>query len=73
MERSHILFVSLDNRDSHRVYSRVDLFLQDSVLELRGSLGGNVLQEARRLEKPGRSPPQLEAAGTLFSRLHAFL
>lgn len=56
MERSHILFVFLDTRDSHRVHSRVDLFLQDSVLELREPLGGN-----RRLEEPGRSPPQLEA------------
>lgn len=71
MERSHILFVFLDTRDSHRVHSRVDLFLQDSVLELRGPLGGSMLHETRRLEEPGRSPPQLEAARTLVSRLHA--
>lgn len=54
-ERNHTLFVCLDTRDSRRVHSRVDLFLQDSVLELRGPLGGNVLQEKRTLEEPGRA------------------
>lgn len=54
-ERSPILLVSLDTGDSHRVHSRVDLFLQDSVLELRRPLGGNVLHENKRLEKPGRA------------------
>lgn len=41
-----MLSVSLDTRDSHRVHSGVDLSLQDSVLELRGPLGG-------RLEETG--------------------
>lgn len=45
-----MLLVTPDTRGSHRVHSRVELFLQGSVLDLRGPLGGN-----RRLEEPGRT------------------